>query len=81
MTRHVACAVCGTEWEHQGTRGPAPKLCADCQSPDQTRDRSVPLVTYLGVRVAALSYAVRLALSELRRGKVAEAERVLRDVA
>ena len=85
----ATCRRCGFQWVRGADEARWARMCEDCATVDlhpkpaeiPLNDPRQPLVTYLGARVASLSYAVRLALGAMRMGKYAEAERVLRDVA
>ena len=87
----ATCGRCGFQWVRSPDEARWARTCVDCAavSPPRTRlvepsmplrDPRQPLVTYLGVRVADLSAAIRTALLALWDGKPAEAERVLRAV-
>ena len=84
------CTRCGFQWVRSPEEAKYARTCADCVTVSLRRERVTPmplldprqpLVTSLGVRAALYGAAVRHALGALRMGKVAEAERVLRNVA
>ena len=87
----ATCGRCGFQWVRGPDEARWARTCTDCVDVCPPRPRLVepsmplrdprqPLVTYLGVRVADLSAAVRTALAALWESKPAEAQRVLQRV-
>ena len=86
----ATCGRCGFSWVRASHEARWARTCPDCTTiarrppkvaPAPLHDPSQPLVTYLGARATLYSAAIRHALGAIRMGKVAEAERVLSDVA